>query len=181
MRIAQSLGLHVEDAIRVADGESPSTSDEHKRRIWYSLFILDRLLALQLGRPPAIHEGEFNVNLPSPIDIADSKKDLNKSETLTGHYFIAMVHFSLIIGRALRMVYSPHRTDLGEDLLLAMENLEQELDEWKTSLPRVLRFDLPQTFDSSVSFKRQVNSLSTNYEALANCISATCSLSNSII
>ena len=162
IRIAQSLGLHVEDAKAVV-GPVFSANNEAQRRVWYSLFILDRLLALQLGRPPAIHEGDFNVNLPIPIDIVDTTEDSmlpsqkDKAEPSIGHYFIALIHFSLIIGRALRTVYSPQRTDLGEDLLLAIDNLDQELDQWKTSLPRALRFDLPQTFGKSVSFRRQVS------------------------
>jgi hypothetical protein len=67
-RLAQSIGLHVKDAARTPEDNSNTFSYELRRRTWYSIFVLDRLLALQLGRPPAIYEGDFNVGLPSRLD-----------------------------------------------------------------------------------------------------------------
>ena len=69
--MGQSIGLHV-DAVYKAEAGNPKLIDhELRRRTWYSMFVLDRLLALQFGRPTAIHETDFAVMLPSRDEIPD--------------------------------------------------------------------------------------------------------------
>ena|ERR1700722_11386933 len=163
VRLAQSIGLHVKDAARTPEDNSNMFSYELRRRTWYSIYVLDRLLALQLGRPPAIYEGDFNVGLPSRLDDTAMSDAVHTSSQagnegpLAGDYFIAVIQFSQIIGRVLRGLYSPSRVGSAEDTLSAIENLDRELVQWKNSLPRVLRFDLAHTFESSTTFKRQAS------------------------
>jgi Fungal specific transcription factor domain len=163
VRVAQSIGLHVEDAARTPEGNSNTFSYELRRRTWYSIYVLDRLLALQLGRPPAIYEGDFSVGLPSRLDdtamsdVVHTSSQASNEGPLAGDYFIAMIQFSQIIGRVLRGLYSLSRVGSAEGTLSAIENLDRELLQWKNSLPRVLRFDLAHTFESSTTFKRQAS------------------------
>jgi Fungal specific transcription factor domain len=163
VRLAQSIGLHVEDAARTPEGNSNTFGYELRRQTWYSIYVLDRLLALQLGRPPAIYEGDFSVGLPSRLDETAMSDAVHTSSqagnegSLAGNYFIAMIQFSQIIGRVLRGLYSPSRVGSAERTLSTIENLDRELVQWKSSLPRVLRFDLAHTFESSTTFKRQAS------------------------
>lgn len=158
IRIAQSIGLHVEDKVRSSDAVS---SVIHTRRsVWYSLYILDRLLSLQLGRPPAIQYGQFNIPLPSTMTSAatisghhDLTQDVN---VLAGEYFVAMIDFSHVIGQVLNGLYSPSRSDSTEDILSTINTLDGQLVQWKNNLSRILRFDLSHTFESSITLKRQV-------------------------
>lgn len=143
---------------------------DHRRRTWYSMYVLDRLLALQLGRPTAIHEAEFNVKLPSVDDQSPFTSpydgDSDASGAL-GHgylmaYFLEVIQFSHIVGLVIQNIYRPSQVDLSPDQMLSSaSSLDQRLLEWKVQLPQQLRFDLGHTFEKSLSFKRQVRFFSS--------------------
>lgn len=130
------------------------------------MYVLDRLLALQLGRPMAIHESDFHVILPSRSEKLafepDEEKSLSgdNSETLkvsTMDYFLQVIRFSHIVGLVIRELYQPSQIDPSPDnMLLSASALDTSITEWKSNLPRHLRFDLGHTFQKSVTLKRQV-------------------------
>ena len=161
VRTAQSIGLHVETESQKSS-MSPLTR-ERRRRVWYSIYVLDRLLSLQLGRPPAIHDQDCHVPLPSRAGDCDIDWESGELPAIpyedsasSGDYFLAVIAFSKIVGHVLRDLYSP-RVEYGthEDLHNTKE-LDQQLLQWKLGLPRVLRFDLGHAFNQSIAFKRQV-------------------------
>lgn len=151
---------------------------EMRRRLWYSLYVLDQLLSLQLGRPPAIHEGGFKVTHPSAANDVSILKGVTGSgknaatprpppppppageaQAFSGEYFLEMIRFSEIITRVFSLLYGPNRSEDAATTLSTIQRLDQELLKWRSSLPRSLRFDLAHTFERSVGLKRQVNSL----------------------
>lgn len=151
--------------------EEPSTTEagahydnyaESRARVWYSLYVLDRLLALQLGRPPAVSDQDCHVPLPYPLaeleldgQDVDSPHTPNGSETRRiSDYFAALVKFSSIVGRVLRETYYPRRQI--EASLSSTQSCDKQLLDWRNKLPRHLRFDLGHVFEKSVTFKRQV-------------------------
>lgn len=141
---------------------------ERRRRVWYAIYVLDRLLALQLGRPPAIHDDDFNVPLPSRA--GDAEVDWNGDELIQktddspshGDYVVAMISFSEIVGRVLRGLYCPTKSHITAEDLLKTKDLDQQLIEWKSGLPRTLRFDLGHAFDKSYIFHRQVSATTSS-------------------
>jgi hypothetical protein len=161
------MGLHTEHTNPdMTDGPAIFES-EKRRRIWYSIYVLDRLLSLQLGRPPAIHDEDFHVLLPSraaEFDLEGKFVHTARLEQgpLKGDYFLAVIAFSQILGQVLREVYGPKkekRHPTPEDLL-STKNLDKRLIDWKLGLPRILRFDLGHAFEKRVAFKRQVRMVS---------------------
>ena len=161
--MAQSIGLHVEGS-----GGSSSIRDhpwpkaESRRRLWYSLYVLDRLLSLQLGRPPAIHDDDFNVALPSRLE--DTAIDWEDESPLSplpegssgGDYFLEIISLSHIISCVLHDLYSPRRSLDLATILGCTRQLDKQLLAWKNSLPRILRFDFGHAFETSHIFRRQV-------------------------
>ncbi|KAK8917850.1 putative transcriptional regulatory protein [Metarhizium anisopliae] len=161
VRVAQSIGLHVENDDIDHTKLNHSLEIEERRRVWYSIYVLDRLLSLQLGRPPAIHDDDFNVPLPARAsdaeidwtgDVIQEKTDNTPS---SGDYFLAVIAFSGIVGRVLRGLYCPRRSHFASGDLLNTKDLDRQLVQWKLALPRVLRFDLGHTFEQSHIFSRQ--------------------------
>lgn len=143
-------------------GQSESETQETRRRVWYSLYVLDRLIALQLGRPPAIFDEDCYVSLPSRKD--DSMQDggdaspatVGSTETRSvGEYFVRVIEFSSILGRVLRALCNPHHKIV--DKLQATARLDGFILAWKQKLPRYLRFDIGHAFEKSVTFKRQAS------------------------
>ena len=167
IRIAQSIGLHVEiDDTKAAASKSP-VKTEVGRRIWYSLYVLDRLLSLQLGRPPAIHDDDCPRTLPSRAEETALDSDDEETQThvpegpSTGDYFLSVIGLSRIIGHVLRDLYGPHREKRVTDGLSSTAAIDRQLLDWKRNLPRTLRFDFGHAFEVSLAFKRQVCSKSS--------------------
>ncbi|KAL2197127.1 fungal-specific transcription factor domain-containing protein [Corynascus similis CBS 632.67] len=61
-RVAQDLGLYTEP------GTSSFLEAEMRRRTWWTVYILDRSLALELGRPMLIDDSDCDVALPAAVD-----------------------------------------------------------------------------------------------------------------
>ncbi|KAI0155598.1 fungal-specific transcription factor domain-containing protein [Pestalotiopsis sp. NC0098] len=177
IRLGQSIGLHANTENAQSNANGPSRETEYpgaRSRIWYCLYVLDRLLALQLGRPPAIADEDCHVALPGRME--DLEVDYHKGATAQGkrdgpdasEYFTRMVEFSSIIGKVLRKTYHP-RKDMTV-MLANTKHCDQLLLQWKDRLPRFLRFDLGQVFDKSVVFKRQRNMLAIKFHHLRTLI-----------
>lgn len=74
IRIAHGIGLHI------AEQEEGLLRDEieHRRKVWYCLYILDRLVALQLGGAVMIRDSDFTVDLPSEtIDMGSLSPEIS--------------------------------------------------------------------------------------------------------
>ncbi|CZR69699.1 related to transcriptional activator acu-15 [Phialocephala subalpina] len=167
IRVGQSIGLHVENALK---SRSSPVEQETMRRTWYSMFVLDRLLALQLGRPIAIHEEDYSVNEPAPVEGSfchDSSSQALDDDPTHLDYFRTVITFSRILGRVISALYRPSQlSDDSGGMLLSTVSLDKDLIAWRNSLPRHLRFDLGHTFDRSITFRRQRNMLSIKFHHL---------------
>jgi hypothetical protein len=162
--MGQSIGLHVEISQWGYTKEMTPQLREQRRRVWYSLYALDRLLALQLGRPFAIHEVDFAVQLPSREENASASVSSTDEKVTPSHmdYFLCLIQFSHIVGRVVTELYRPTQTDPpSKEILLSTTTLDWDLAQWKEHLPRHLRFDLGHTLEKSVVFRRQVRGSAT--------------------
>ncbi|MCJ1285244.1 hypothetical protein MMC26_004584 [Xylographa opegraphella] len=61
IRVAQEIGLHRETI------SGSSEEDEQRRRIWWSIYVSDRLLSLALSRPPGIDDDHCDFRKPALI------------------------------------------------------------------------------------------------------------------
>ncbi|KAI9889319.1 MAG: hypothetical protein M1814_005562 [Vezdaea aestivalis] len=62
VRIAQDMGLHCES------GPWPVLEGEMRRRVWWAIYLWDRLLSLELSRPPLIDDEDCTVDLPQATE-----------------------------------------------------------------------------------------------------------------
>lgn len=56
VNMAQSLGLHLDQA-----SDLPQEKAEHRKRIWWALYILDTRLSVELGRPWTINQCQISL------------------------------------------------------------------------------------------------------------------------
>lgn len=63
VRSAQDLELHLEVA-----GVHSRVEADMRRRVWWAIYILDRTLSTELGRPFMIDDADCDVALPEPVD-----------------------------------------------------------------------------------------------------------------
>ncbi|KAK3680420.1 fungal-specific transcription factor [Podospora appendiculata] len=133
LRMAISLGLHQE--VRVTSTTTESLLDrEHRRRVWWSVYSLDRILTVKSGNPITIHDEDIGVHLPSalPHDPAYCPA------LVLRHY----TELSRILGTITQAIYRRSSTpQSGRRLMAAVQAIVLALSRWRAALPDELRFD----------------------------------------
>ncbi|KAG2118968.1 fungal-specific transcription factor domain-containing protein [Suillus discolor] len=146
VRTAQDLGLH-----RSPRRLAISTTDkETRRKIWWSVYCLDRMLALALGRPLGIEDSDCDVEIPVAVD-DENLADYFSGVTLPQKYpslmtgAIALTTLYQIAGRVLRQVYAIDKCkdvldqERRSELQGSVEELDEELNKWCDDLPPTFR------------------------------------------
>lgn len=132
VRMAQSIGLHVEQKDPKKLKGPGRLLVERRRRVWYCIYVLDRLVSLQLGRPPVIHEDYCDVPLPSRLGDSDIDWDGGDIPTTfegpsVGDYHLAVISFSKIVSQVLRDLYSPRVGQSTTGDLFNTKELDRQL------------------------------------------------------
>lgn len=132
IRLSHSIGLHKKGT----GFNLNSTEIEQRKRVFWIGYMLDKDLCLRSGRPPAQDDDDMNVELPdaNPADsignipLGDGKGKMN--------LFRVMCEFAIIESKVYRRLYSTKATKqtVGE-LLNTIGELDQELEDWKDSIP----------------------------------------------
>jgi hypothetical protein len=130
VRSAFALGLHRKESLRAV----PLQQQELRRRLWKTLFVLDRFLSASLGRPTAISEDECSEEL---LYQADSTAQPASDGSLPGptvqvvhaEGLNAVVRSSQSIGIILKKVYSQRKisTALAQELTQRSRHLSGKL------------------------------------------------------
>ncbi|PKS11985.1 hypothetical protein jhhlp_001281 [Lomentospora prolificans] len=143
MRMAISLGLHheISPSAMPADPSDPSHTTEealreHRRRVWWSIYSLDRILSVKSGNPITIQDEDIGVNLPSRLP--------HESEycpaVVLGHY----TQLSRILGKIHMTIYRRSAAlfpKSGKSLMASVQEIVLALSNWNRQLPDELRFD----------------------------------------
>jgi hypothetical protein len=129
LRMAISLGLHQE----VDDSAMDMVEREHRRRVWWSVYSMDRIISVKSGNPISIHDEDIDVTLPSPIPGVDP--DLSPPRVLA-HY----TQLSRILGRIGSEIYRK-KLKSGSSLLASVQSIMNDLANWLKNVPMELRID----------------------------------------
>lgn len=123
---AHHIGFHRE---RVVSAMSAFQS-EMARRLWWCIYLLDRRLAIETGRPFLIQDINVDVGLPS--NVSDEWLTTNKTTQLAMNpnastkeqiptsvpYLIAMISYSKVIGKVWEALYGAGTSDSSPSPLL---------------------------------------------------------------
>ncbi|KAK0215761.1 fungal-specific transcription factor domain-containing protein [Armillaria fumosa] len=150
LRAATEIGLHRQKP----KGHKLRVDDELKKRSFWALVILDRLISLYLGRPVMLQEEDFDLELPMECD--DEYWDIGLDREVhfcqpadkpsKVSYFTAQIRLSGIMSVVVRNLYSIQK---GRDMLGLTEKDEQQIvadidssmNAWMNSIPDHLRWD----------------------------------------
>ncbi|KAJ2933626.1 hypothetical protein H1R20_g3439, partial [Candolleomyces eurysporus] len=144
VRNGQDLGLH-RSPRRL---NIPNVEKETRKKVWWGVYTLDRMLALALGRPLGINDSDCDVEMPSDVDDEHLTEYFNGAQLpqpslMAG--FIYMIKLYEIGGRMLRQVYAldvcrEHlEPEKKAELQRTVENLDNELTKWCNELPAVYK------------------------------------------
>jgi len=132
LRMAISLGLHQEVATHgLTDAER-----EYRRRVWWSIYSLDRILSAKSGNPSAIQDDDIGVAMPGRLA---SEPEYCPAVVLR-HY----TELSRILGEITSNIYrrTPGREpQSGSRLMESVKSIILSLSKWHANLPAELRFD----------------------------------------
>ncbi|KAI9483643.1 MAG: fungal-specific transcription factor domain-containing protein [Benjaminiella poitrasii] len=160
-RMAQDLGLH-----RASESwDIPTSEKETRRRVWWSVYIIDKWTAAATGRPQTIFDEDCDEIYPNESadweEVMDvPSKDNEDSEAprypsldknvarkaKSGQIpiyqpFVQLVKLSEILGRLLQGLYTPlakkHSEKHGSDAIVTY--LDNSLSEWRAALPPALQ------------------------------------------
>ncbi|TEA16123.1 Proline utilization trans-activator [Colletotrichum sidae] len=146
LRMAISLGLHQEigytsasNPLQGQDIDPASTNEdtrEHRRRVWWSVYGLDRILSVKSGNPITIQDEDIGVDLPSRL--------LTEPEYCPAVVLRHYTELSRILGEIHNTIYrktSKTAPKSGKRLMASVQKIIFDLSKWNTDLPDELRFD----------------------------------------
>ncbi|KAL2847755.1 fungal-specific transcription factor domain-containing protein [Aspergillus pseudoustus] len=127
LRMAISLGLHQE----VSDPEMDNEAREHRRRVWWSTYSMERLLCVTSGHPLTIQDEDIDLLSPGPLPGEDD----HTSSVLASYTELSRIHG--IIGEK---IYRK-RQKSGPDLSICIQHIMKRLNGWFEQLPETIRLN----------------------------------------
>ncbi|CAH7687047.1 fungal-specific transcription factor domain-domain-containing protein, partial [Phakopsora pachyrhizi] len=161
MRTALELGLHR----KTPKGKRTDPfTEEMRKRVWWSVYSLDRTMAMQLGRPIAIRDKEIDTELPLDIDchitdpkeilsrrqaidkaLSDSKTNLDSNPYPLGctsmSFSLHFIRLRIVLTKVKEKIYDDkpqresHRTLQSDTQRSELDSLLSELEHWKNTIP----------------------------------------------
>ncbi|KAF3931065.1 hypothetical protein ABW20_dc0105451 [Dactylellina cionopaga] len=132
VRVAFSIGLH-----RRADAFGFGREEaEHRKRVFWIAYLVDKDIALRSGRPSTINDEDVNVELPE-----EESFDGLGMITLAGgrgrvNLFRRNCRFAQIQSRVYMQLYSAKAAKQSDgELLNTIGDLDRELEDWRDSMP----------------------------------------------
>ncbi|KAI1452360.1 fungal-specific transcription factor domain-containing protein [Annulohypoxylon moriforme] len=137
-RLALDMGLNLDPANVISTGW---LKPELRRRIYWTLYCLDKLSSTYLGRVCTMLESQANVRLPAPRSPATSSKDRLDQEasgSILDRILRSLVTVCRIVEQILLALYYPKSRMPRQERDLFISKTTLELKNWYYDLPKEL-------------------------------------------
>lgn len=104
VRIGQDIGLHCET------GPWPLIEGEMRRRVWWGIYVWDRHMSLELGRPLLIEDDDCDVALPVAVDdhyIHDAGLLVPSGASPLTNLMVPVIHVVRAVGPLIKTLKAP--------------------------------------------------------------------------
>ncbi|CCE86535.1 Piso0_005030 [Millerozyma farinosa CBS 7064] len=160
LRAALILGWHVD----AGKDNLHRFELEHRRRIWWTVYMYERMLSSKAGLPLSFADDSVSTELPADVDVAMDKSSMDEEDDVRA-YFIFPPHeyikncvtITQTNGVILSSLYTRQPT---VNILPVVANLVQKLVDWKNNLPNFLNYDFAS---DDVRISRLIVNLMTEY------------------
>ncbi|KAF4436310.1 hypothetical protein F53441_13291 [Fusarium austroafricanum] len=132
LRKALAFDLHQE----VDDQALSEREREIRRRLWWSIYSLERCTTIKLSRPRSVSPDIIRTSLPSPLPELDNVQTFNN------------VPLQIAYARLVSILDKVADWELNGSMLGDKSSVENQLREWKKSLPEELDLESIHPHDS---------------------------------
>ncbi|KAK9639939.1 hypothetical protein V6Z98_001145 [Aspergillus fumigatus] len=108
---------------------------QHRVRIWWTIYIFDRMWGSKMGMPSQILDDDIHVDMPSRI----SPAQVHDEQFSDPDYQTANIELARIVGETIAKLYS--RRKYSETFLQRVQKLLKALKNWVDTLPDHLRLN----------------------------------------
>lgn len=161
--VAQTIGLHRQSTI----DSMPAYYSQLYSRNWWSLYLLDRRLALESGKPYFIQDS--NVDTSLPLDLSDEwmTRFASRKETIAElqhevaaevardsspscvPYVLAMVRYCRIAGKTWEVLYGVKSSTASMSAMV--EYVDTAVGKLLNTVPACLQYDLDSSYEAQFS------------------------------
>lgn len=134
-RTAMVIGLH----LNVPESQLPDPRiREHRKRLFWTAFVLDRIFASKLNHPPAILDDDIDLDLPSEVPTSIPNDSFGDAG-----YQVANITLARLLSSIIRSVYSVRKQAQGTcaDVSSRAKACLNDLQSWYEGLPRRFQID----------------------------------------
>ncbi|KAK1455405.1 fungal specific transcription factor [Colletotrichum melonis] len=155
MRMAIVMGLHLnipESQLRDPDLR------EHRKRLFWTTYIFDRIWASKLGHPTAIQDSDVGVDLPSEAEndgVAAVRTHATDFEDTA--YHVASLRLAALITKTVRSIYGQRSQGEATTLSTRVQQALKDLRAWVEDLPAHLQLDNAGTGPKPISLHLSFN------------------------
>lgn len=142
-----------------------SREREHRIRVWWTVYNLDRVCSSKVGLPIMLRDEDIDVPLPSMDNLSDEEKE----DFHDPRHIIAQHLLAKITGEILNEIYRIPQPGRAKTFPLRVRKVLTSLQSWQDNLPDILRFN-KQTVPMYSS--RSVASLHLNYSQVSLLVSS---------
>ncbi|CAG9994290.1 unnamed protein product [Clonostachys byssicola] len=173
LRMAINMGLHRHF---VSESIHPDIR-ELRNRLWWSIYVADRLYSIEMGRPLAINDAE--INAPYPVDVSSWTDVHGQPRKVDG--LVSLARICRILGKIVDAVYCKPASEKGATIRPHdLQLLKDELGDWKKSLPANIKFENFTTrYEAHLALTYEQSIILLTRSCL-HCAVATCRPANSL-
>lgn len=131
---------------------------EHRRRIWWTLYAVDRYCSAKFGFPLSIPDEVITTELPTEIPAAVLKDNTTRYDEFPDALYI--VHFIKISQIFSSMMARLYQKKINSDIVPIIMSVLSEAYEWRKNLPNLLKVDYTQ---ENIKMSRTIVNIHSEY------------------
>ncbi|KAJ5923626.1 hypothetical protein N7454_008871 [Penicillium verhagenii] len=166
LQVVTALGLHRKWPPKMPKKSCSSLELELRKRIFWSVYTLDKYLSIMFGRPRLLHDEDIDQELPDEINDEDLLEEdpMRRTGTTDSMMIASVLHYRLgrILGEISRQLYSINPLSRDSPLDTAVR-LTSELERWKESVPPLFNSVQPTSLIPPLCRQSQVLQLAYSH------------------
>ncbi|KAJ5669477.1 hypothetical protein N7462_010547 [Penicillium macrosclerotiorum] len=166
LQVVTALGLHRKCPVNLSKNGCSYFELEMRKRIFWSVYTLDKYLSIIFGRPRLLHDEDIDQELPDEMNDNDLLEDdpARRTGSTDSMMIASVLHYRLgrILGEISRQLYSINPLSRDSPLETAVR-LTSELERWKESVPPLFNSVRPSSLIPPLCRQSQVLQLAYSH------------------